>query len=139
MQTFLTRCLSTAGLSACLILGFHMQVQTQTAQPACTGEEGTAIKTSLDLEFCSGTSQARVATFDTPQPGARVLAAVESGIAHRAGLRAGDIVYQVAGRRVQSGKAAADALANPGATGPLLINFWRDGRTYLVRIWVGSK
>jgi membrane-associated protease RseP (regulator of RpoE activity) len=104
-------------------------------QATCPAGEGTPVAAQLDLRLCDGIASTTVVTRVGPQHGARVAAADPNGPAGRGGLVPGDIIYQVDGRRVESGKAAAAALEAARGAPILLVNFWRDGKPYLVRIW----
>ena len=86
------------------------------------------------MQLCNGAATTKTVTHEAPQRGARVAAVDAAAMGPRGGLAPGDIIYQVNGRRVESGKAAAAAL--DGAAGSIvLINFWRDGVPYLARLW----
>jgi serine protease Do len=104
-------------------------------QAACPSGEGTPVAAPLGLRVCDGVASTTVVTRVGPQHGARVAAADPNSPAGRAGLAPGDIVYRVDGRRVESGKTAAAALEATRGGPIVLVNFWRDGKPYLVRMW----
>jgi S1-C subfamily serine protease len=105
------------------------------AQARCAAEEGAAVATRFGLEICDGAAATTVITHEEPQRGARVAAVDPGGLGAREGLVAGDIIYQVAGRRVASGRAAIEALDAVRDERIVHINFWRNGAPFIARIW----
>ncbi len=105
------------------------------AADVCPEGPAPHVETVLALTLCGG-----AATVETPwgekRTGARIATIAQDSAGARAGLRAGDVIYQVAGSRVSSGAEAAARLQNPGQR-ITLINFWRDDAPLLVRIWPG--
>jgi S1-C subfamily serine protease len=130
------RALVQAAGVAVIALATALPFGADAAQQAtCPSGEGTPVAAPLGLRVCDGVASTTVVTRVGPQHGARVAAADPNGPAGRWGLVPGDIIYQVDGRRVESGKAAATALDASRGAPILLVNFWRDGKPYLVRIW----
>lgn len=101
-------------------------------QPPCAADEGAEIPAGFGFRLCGGSASATIVTHAQPQRGARIVGA--EGVAAEAGVRAGDVVYQVAGQRVESGEAAAKALA-ARRDQFTLVNIWRGRHPYLVRLW----
>jgi S1-C subfamily serine protease len=103
------------------------------ASDVCRGDDAPHVEAVLALALCGG-----AATVETPwgetRSGARIASLAPDGPGARAGLRVGDVIYQVAGSRVSNGAEAAARLENRGR-GIMLINFWRDDAPLLVRIW----
>jgi hypothetical protein len=104
----------------------------------CGPGEGAAIEARWGLQLCAGSASTDVVTHDAARQGARIAAADAMGPAARAGLMPGDVIYFVAGRRVESGEAAAAALQEVRDARTVVINFWRDTKPYLVRIWTDT-
>ncbi len=100
--------------------------------PACGPGEGTATEVRFGLQLCDGPAVTRVITGDEPHRGARVVFADAKQVAAIGGIIPGDIVYQVVGRRVESGKAAA---AEARDVRIVLINIYRNEAPFLIRIW----
>jgi S1-C subfamily serine protease len=101
----------------------------------CEANEGASVAAPLGVTLCAGVARASPITHDEPQPGARVVSLDPAGVFARAGLVPGDVIYQVNGEPVKSGKEAADALRRPTKAAGLSINFWRDRAAYLLRVW----
>jgi S1-C subfamily serine protease len=104
-------------------------------EAGCAAEEGAAVATRFGLEICDGSAATTVITHEEPQRGARIAAVEPGGLGAREGLVAGDIIYQVAGRRVASGRAALEALDAVRDERIVHINFWRNGAPFIARIW----
>jgi S1-C subfamily serine protease len=107
------------------------------AQPAprCPAGEGRELSGPWGLTVCEQATRVAVVMYDEPQPGVRAAAVVPDGALGRAGLAAGDVIYQVAGVRVTTGEGVIGAIGDPGRARGLTINFWRNGKPYLVRVW----
>jgi S1-C subfamily serine protease len=116
-----------------LIVAMAMCSAVMTAaQPQCQAEEGTELASAFGLRLCRGTTSIAPVTHVEPQRGARVVAV--DGAASEAGLRAGDVIYQVDGQRVESGEAVENVLSRHREPAALL-NIWRGAHPYLVRLW----
>lgn len=107
-------------------------------QTRCPSDEGVEIATPLAMRVCTGSATATIVTLERPQRGARVIALDADGVGALAGIAPGDVIYQVAGRRVESGTAAAAALQAGSSQRALLINIWRDGKPFLIRVWIDA-
>ena len=114
--------------------GAGPQGREAAGSPACAPGEGKPLPAAFGLSFCSGTARIEIRSIPGVHEGARV-ASVEAGSpAHHQGFRAGDVVYQVAGRRVDEGEAAAQALLKLRRSDGAVLNFWRDGHPFLIRL-----
>lgn len=109
------------------------------AAPRCPAGEGAAVPGPWGLTVCEKPTRVPVVMYDEPQPGVRALVVAPDGVAARAGLAAGDVIYQVAGVRVSAGADAVAALGDTARTHGLTISFWRNGRPYLVRVWTDGR
>lgn len=108
------------------------------AQPPaarCPAGEGEALGGPWGLSVCEKPVQVSVVMYDTPQAGARTVAVADDGLLRAAGLLPGDVIYQVAGVRVRTGREVLAAIGEPSKASGLTVSFWRDGKPYLVRIW----
>jgi S1-C subfamily serine protease len=103
------------------------------ADVPCATHEGAPIDIALGLIVCEGSARATPVTRAEPEPGARISAV--SAAAADAGLLAGDVIYQINRIRVTSGQEALVRLRDRDPQSVTTINFWRDGASYLVRIW----
>lgn len=99
----------------------------------CTGDD-QRIDTVLGLTLCRGAAATPVRSEDEPQPGARIVGVAPGGLAVAAGLTADDVIYQVAGVRVTTGAEAHARLTSLPPNETSVLNFWRDGMPFLVRI-----
>lgn len=124
-------------LSATLALS--MTVAAQPAVARCPADEGPAVAAPFGLTVCERPARVPVVMYDEPQPGVRVATVTPDGLLGRAGLAAGDVIYQVAGVRVEAGKAVATAAGDPAQARGLTVSFWRNGKPYLVRVWAEGK
>lgn len=66
--------------------------------------------------------------------GALVTGVSDGGIAHAAGLRAGDVIYRVGGVDVEDNIETTARLSLIGDRADTLVNFLRGGRPYLVKL-----
>jgi S1-C subfamily serine protease len=107
----------------------------QPAAPRCPADEGPALPAPWGLTVCERPARVPVVMYDEPQAGVRALAVAADGVLARAGLAAGDVIYQVAGARVTTGKEVVAAIGNPVGAHGLTVSFWRGGKPYLVRVW----
>ncbi len=107
------------------------------AQPAprCSAEEGRGLPGPWGLTVCERATRVTVVMYDEPQPGVRAVAVASDGALGRAGLAAGDVIYQVAGIRVSTGADVVAAIGSPDRAHGLTVSFWRNGKPYLVRVW----
>lgn len=103
--------------------------------PACPADEGPPVPGPWGLTMCERPTRVPVVMYDEPQPGVRVLAVAANGPLARAGLAAGDTIYQVAGIRVTTGKDALAAFGDTTNAKGFTVSFWRDRKPYLVRVW----
>lgn len=104
-------------------------------QPRCAPDEGAVVATRFGLHLCDGAASAEVITHAQPQRGARIAAVDPDGAGAREGLVGGDIIYQVGGARVESGKSAVAALDARRDDRIVHINFWRNRAPFIARIW----
>ena len=107
------------------------------AQPAprCPAQEGQAIAGPWGLTVCEKPTRVTVVMYEEPQVGVRAAAVDPGGALARAGLAADDVIYRVADTRVSTGKDVIAALGDTARAHGLTVNFWRNGKPYLVRVW----
>lgn len=118
------------------VLALLLVVTPGRAEGPCPPGEGAAVTGPWGVTLCERPASVRVVMHDDPQAGVRVAAVTPGGILQTAGLTAGDVIYQVAGVRVTTAKAVLDVVGNGSRATGLTISFWRDGKPYLVRVWV---
>jgi S1-C subfamily serine protease len=118
-----------------LLAGAIAQASAAPGTVRCEANEGAPVAAPLGVTLCAGVARASPITHDEPQPGARVVSLDPEGVFARAGLVPGDVIYQVNGESVKSGKEAAEALRRPPKAAGLSINFWRNRAAYLLRVW----
>jgi S1-C subfamily serine protease len=118
-----------------LLAGAIAQASPASGTVRCEANEGAPVAAPFGVTVCSGAARATPITHDEPQPGARVVSLDPEGVFTRAGLVAGDVIYQVNGESVKSGKEATEALRKPLKAAGLSINFWRNRAAYLLRVW----
>lgn len=112
-----------------------------SAQPAtarCPADEGPALPGPWGLTVCDKPARVPVVMYDVPQPGVRAAGVAVDGLLARAGLAAGDVIYQVAGSRVTTGREVLEAIGDRRAAHGFTVSFWRNGKPYLVRVWAGN-
>jgi hypothetical protein len=129
------RGLLAASVLVAIALASAAPAATPAQKPECPAQEGAALATRFGLTVCDGAAATKVITHEDPQHGARIIALDPEAAGAQEGLVAGDIIYQVAGTRVESGKAAVTALDAARDERIVLINFWRNGAPFIVRIW----
>jgi hypothetical protein len=100
----------------------------------CTAGEGQRTEAPFGLTLCRGAGRTTVRSEQAPQPGARIVATASQGLGAAAGLTVNDVIYQVAGVRVTTGTEAHARLTALPPNQTAVINFWRDGMPFLVRI-----
>lgn len=105
------------------------------AAPRCSAQEGQAIAGPWGLTVCEKPTRVAVVMYEEPQPGVRAAAVDPGGALARAGLATDDVIYRVAGTRVSTGKDVVAALGEAATARGLTVNFWRNGKPYLVRVW----
>ena len=104
----------------------------------CTDTASTPVP-DLGVTVCDATTTAeleRRAEADNLQSrqGALVVSLQDAGVAARAGLQSGDVIYRVGGVDVASAESATDVLAQIEARSDTIVNFLRGGRPYRVKI-----
>jgi S1-C subfamily serine protease len=123
---------------ATVTAAFLTMAAAQPAAPRCPADEGPALAAPWGLTVCERPARVPVVMYDEPQPGVRALAVTAGGVLARAGLAPGDVIYQVAGTRVTTGKDVVAAIGDPATAHGLTVSFWRSGKPYLVRVWTGQ-
>lgn len=58
----------------------------------------------------------------------------EAGVAHAAGLRAGDVIVQVGASEVRDAQACSQALQKQSCSDVLTVHYYRDGKEYRAEI-----
>ena len=109
-----------------LVAAAFMTMGATQVAPACPSSEGPAVAGPWGLTVCERPARVPVVMYDNPQPGVRVQAVTADGPLGRAGLSAGDVIYQVAGVRVTTGKEALAAFGDTKNAKGLTVSFWRD-------------
>lgn len=122
-------------IAATVTAAFLSVAAAQPAAARCPADEGTALAGPWGLSVCERAARVPVVMYDAPQAGVRAVAVAAGGLLTKAGLAPGDVIYQVAGVRVTTGKEVLAALGDPAHASGLTISFWRGGKPYLVRIW----
>jgi serine protease Do len=96
--------------------------------PAPMAGERTAADFGFVLREPLASGQPGGRAMDPNPPGVAAIAAVLKGSpAERAGLTVGDVLVEVAGRAVDTGEAAREALAGVDVSGPLRLTIRRNG------------
>jgi S1-C subfamily serine protease len=101
----------------------------------CSSGEGATVDAPLGLVLCQGTATNEVVMYDKPQAGARIADVVSQSTAAKAGLVAGDVIYQIRGVRVTSGREGLAHFGDTRRARDLIINVWRGNVPYQFRIW----
>ena len=114
--------------------------RTQEAEALYTCIEATVTRSpDVDASVCdAGPTDALTQRleFDNLQlrTGALITEVVTGGVAHLAGLRAGDVIYRIGGVDVDGNVEATFRLSLIEETADTVVNFLRRGRPYRVKI-----
>jgi S1-C subfamily serine protease len=106
------------------------RAQEETAACADAASDDTRIA-AIGLTLCT----ARPVTVDGKEVRtAAVVAANEGGVAERAGLEKGDLLYQVSDEPTPTAQAAAERLDAVDTRSDVVVNFYRGGHPFLVKL-----
>jgi putative serine protease PepD len=100
----------------------------------CPELEGKAVPAPQGLTLCSNTARVAIRAAEEPQDGVRIVAVEAGSPAESAGFQPGDVVYRVGGEWVSTGAAAIKRLEALRPGQEAVVNFWRDGLPFLIRV-----
>jgi putative serine protease PepD len=103
-------------------------------EAACPEPEGKPVTAPQGLTLCSNTARVKIRAAEEPQDGVRIVAVAAGSPAESAGFRPGDVVYRVDGAWVSTGAAAIKRLEALRPDQEAIVNFWRDGLPFLIRV-----
>jgi hypothetical protein len=104
---------------------------------ACPKVEGKPLPGPMGLTFCSGTARVTIRAAEEPQAGVRIVEVAPGSVGEAAGFRPGDVVYRAAGTWVSTGPDAIKPLESLAPGQEAIVNFWRDGLPFLIRVRPG--
>lgn len=146
-QTDAAAAAAQTGTAAALQTGTAAAAQTAVADsPAPAGtalyvcaDAGTVRTVDIGAAICDATPTDALTRRLEPdnlqlRQGALVTGVSDGGIAHAAGLRAGDVIYRVGGVDVEDNIETTARLSLIGDRADTLVNFLRGGRPYLVKL-----
>jgi hypothetical protein len=129
--------LIAAALTVALSLGpWPAASIPQEVSPAatCPEGEGKALPGPQGLTFCSGTARVEIRAAEEPQDGVRIVSVAAGSAAASAGFQPGDLVYRAGGEWVSTGAEAIKRLEALQPGQEAVVNFWRDGLPFLIRV-----
>jgi hypothetical protein len=100
----------------------------------CPEGEGTPIAGPFGLTLCSDTARIETRALSELQEGVRVASVAPGSAAEVAGFLSGDVMYQIGSERTKIGADAVKRLQGLETGQKTVINFWRNGYTFLIRL-----
>lgn len=104
----------------------------------CADADGERVDGPFGLTFCRGWVRTRVLSEEVPQVGALIVFVPPQSEAAAAGFVAGDVIYRVAGDRVSGSADAIERMKSLPPNQMSVVNFWRDGMPFLMRLQPGT-